>query len=67
MAEQTYATDKTDDYLTMARIMEKELFKHMKTVYEANRMRTGIEDIELRGAFQAGFMAGFCLKFTGEK
>ena len=53
----------SDNYLTMARIMEKELFSYMKKANETNRMRTGIQDIELRQAFQAGFMKGFEAKF----
>jgi hypothetical protein len=68
MAEQTYTTkdNYTTNYLTMARIMEAELEKWKKEQKTFNRW-TGIEQLYAEAAYQDGFMAGFCFRFTGEK
>jgi len=60
-----YTTDKTDDYLTMARIMEKETEKWTAKVLASSA--TGSEVVKARQSYQAGFMAGFCFRFTGDK
>jgi hypothetical protein len=50
------------DYLTMARIMAKEWEEYQrKEVWGTNR--TGLEEIYLKDAYQAGFMAGFSGKY----
>lgn len=52
----------SDDYLTMARIMEQEWVKW----YSSNsnfRNMTGMEQIMTRESFHAGFMRGFEAKF----
>lgn len=65
MSEATYTTDRTDNYLTMARVMKVETDKYtMKTM---KLYATGQEILDKRGAFEAGFMAGFCFRFTGEE
>ena len=53
----------SDDYLTMARIMEKELQKWIK--HEGNRWHamTGMEQLTAKTAFTSGFMAGFSGKY----
>ena len=63
--ELTYATDKTDDYLTMARIMEKEMNEWRKK--NMTSTDTGATILKAKRAYQDGFMAGFCFKFTGEE
>jgi hemerythrin len=59
-----YTTDKTDDYLTMHRIMGKELDKWLKEHIREDD--SGHTIVRAKSAFTDGFMAGFCLKFTGE-
>jgi hypothetical protein len=61
-----YTTDKTDNYLTMHRIMENELEKWKKKQKTFDRW-TGIEQLYAEAAFQDGFMAGFCFRFTGDE
>jgi len=53
----------SDDYLTMARIMEKELQNWIK--HEGNRWHamTGMEQLTAKTAFTSGFMKGFEGKF----
>lgn len=52
-----------DDYLVMARVMEREWLEYQRgKVWGTGR--TGLEEIYLKDAYQAGFMAGFYLKFT---
>ena len=54
-----------DDYLVMARVMERE----WQSWYRKNILRTnptGIELLNLKRAYQEAFMAGFYLKFTKE-
>jgi len=65
MTEQTYATDKTDDYLTMHRIMLRELDKWREKNIGATD--TGRTILMAQRAYEDGFTAGFCFKFTGEK
>jgi len=51
-----------DDYLTMARIMAKELEKFQKkNVWGKGYI--GHREIEMKKSFEAGFMAGFEAKF----
>ena len=47
-----------DNYLTMARIMSDEWEKFRKNKVWGQGM-TGMQEIRMREAFQAGFMAGF--------
>ena len=47
-----------DGYLTMARIMDKELEKWLR-VNPYYRNYTGFEQLKEKAAFEAGFMAGF--------
>ena len=63
MTEQTYATDKTDDYLTMHRIMLRELDKWREKNIGATD--TGRTILMAQRAYEDGFTAGFCFKFTG--
>ena len=65
ISQSVYTTNKTDDYLTMARIMEKEMNEWRKK--NITSMDTGITILKAKKAYQDGFMAGFCLKFTGEE
>ena len=66
ISQSVYTTNKTDDYLTMARIMGKEWEEHQRKEVWA-RKYTGHAEIAIKKAFETGFMAGFCLKFTGEE
>jgi len=50
----------------MHRIMENELEKWKKKQKTFDRW-TGIEQLYAEAAFQDGFMAGFCFRFTGDK
>lgn len=60
-----YTTDTTDNYLTMHRIMGKELDKWLnKHIREDD---TGHTIVRAKSAFIDGFTAGFCFKFTGEE
>jgi hypothetical protein len=63
--QDVYTADKTDNYLTMARIMEKEMNEWRKS--NINASDTGVTILKAKRAYQDGFMAGFCLKFTGEE
>ena len=52
----------SEDYLTMARIMEQELKKfQQKNVWGKGYI--GHREIEMKKSFEAGFMAGFEAKF----
>ena len=52
----------SDDYLTMARIMAKELEEFQrKNVWGKGYI--GHREIEMKKSFEAGFMAGFEAKF----
>jgi hypothetical protein len=63
--EQTYTTNETDNYLTMARIMEKQLKEWTReNIY--GKSYTGYNEIMAKKAYIDGFTAGFCFKFTGE-
>ena len=48
-----------DGYLTMARIMERELKEFIKKRDSEWRNMTGREQIITKASFQSGFMAGF--------
>ena len=48
-----------DGYLTMARIMDKELQKFIQERNMEWRNMTGREQIITKSSFQSGFMAGF--------
>lgn len=48
-----------DGYLTMARIMERELKDFIKKRDSEWRNMTGREQIITKASFQSGFMAGF--------
>lgn len=50
-----------DGYLTMARIMAKELKKYQRKTLPPTA--TGWQIIQSKEAFQAGFMAGFQARF----
>ena len=52
----------SDDYLTMARIMSDEWAKFRKKMVWGQGL-TGMQEIQMREAFQAGFMKGFEGKF----
>jgi hypothetical protein len=54
-----------DGYLTMARIMARELTKWEKESLWGEEL-TGFQEIAAKDGFKAGFMAGFCFRFTGE-
>jgi len=66
MSKQIYATDKTDNYLTMAHIMSDEWVKLRKDKVWGQHL-TGMQEIRMREAFETGFTKGFCFRFTGEK
>lgn len=55
-----------DGYLTMARIMAKEMKK-----YEHSNIwgkgHTGFQEILVRDAFKAGFMAGFAGRYFNDE
>ena len=55
----------SDDYLTMARIMSDEWAKFQKKSVWGYNM-TGMQEIRMKEAFQAGFMKGFEGKYFGE-
>ena len=59
---------KPDGYLTMARIMSDEWAKYRKDKVWGQGL-TGMQEIHMREAFQAGFMEGFSGRYfnTGEK
>jgi len=63
--EESYTTDRSDNYLTMHRIMLKELDKWLQENIGAND--TGRTILMAKRGYQDGFMAGFCFKFTGEE
>ena len=52
----------SDNYLTMARIMEKEWVKY-RNAHKSYSTFTAMEQIQEKSAFQAGFMAGFSGKY----
>ena len=52
----------SDNYLTMARIMSDEWVKFQKKMVWGQGM-TGMQEIRMKEAFQAGFMKGFEGKF----
>lgn len=52
----------SDDYLVMARVMKREMDKWTRE--NISNQATGMEIIKAKDAYQAGFMAGFYLKFT---
>jgi hypothetical protein len=56
MTEEQYEFE--NDYLTMARIMEKEWDEYQRTKVWGEG-RTGLVELYLADAYQAGFMAGF--------
>jgi hypothetical protein len=57
----------SDDYLTMARIMNDERTKFVQQHTQFRNM-TGMEQIWVKEAYNAGFMAGFEGKyFSSEK
>ena len=57
-----------DNYLTMARIMERELKKFIQKRDMEWRNMTGKEQIITKASFQSGFMAGFAGRYfeTGD-
>ena len=65
MTEEQYELE--NDYLTMARIMEKEYRKWIKHADNSWRFRamTGMEQLTAKDAFKDGFMAGFQGKYFG--
>ena len=56
----------SDNYLTMARIMAKEMKKYEHSNIWG-RGHTGFQEILVRDAFKAGFMAGFQARFFNEE
>jgi len=66
ISQDVYTTDRTDDYLTMARIMSDAWVKFQKEKVWGQHL-TGMQEIRMKEAFQEGFTQGFCFKFTGEK
>jgi hypothetical protein len=63
---EVYTTNKTDDYLTMARIMSDAWAKFRKDKVWGQGM-TGMQEIHMRESFQEGFTQGFCFRFKGEE
>jgi len=64
ISQSVYTTNDTDNYLTMHRIMCKELDKWLKESIGAND--TGRTILMSKRGYQDGFTAGFCFRFTGE-
>lgn len=65
IAVEEYFVDDSSDYLTMARIMNEEWDKYQrKEVW--GKSHTGFQEIAIKNAFQAGFMAGFEGKYFRE-
>ena len=60
-----YTTNDTDNYLTMHRIMLKECDKWRHKNIKATD--TGRTILMAQRAYEDGFTAGFCFKFTGEE
>jgi len=52
-----------DNYLTMARIMDRELKKFIKSRESEWRNMTGKEQIITKASFQSGFMCGFAGRY----
>jgi hypothetical protein len=52
----------SDNYLTMARIMKAEREKYEKTKVWGGNF-TGLAELAIKSAFEAGFMAGFSGKY----
>lgn len=55
----------SDNYLTMARIMARELKKYQRETLPPTA--TGWQIIQSKNAFEAGFMRGFEAKFFKEE
>jgi hypothetical protein len=58
----------SDNYLTMARIMEKELKKWVDSRDQEHEFRnmTGMEQLIAKASFKSGFFAGFEGKYFGD-
>jgi hypothetical protein len=56
---------KTEEYLTMTRIMNNELEKWQEDKINNWRTLTAMEQLIAKGAFRSGFMVGFQAKFFG--
>ena len=65
IAAEEYFVDEGSDYLTMARIMNEEWDKFVKTEVWGKGY-TGFTEAAIKNAFQAGFMAGFEGKYFRE-
>jgi hypothetical protein len=63
--EESYTTDRSDNYLTMHRIMLKEYDKWQRE--NTGATDTGRTILMAKRGYQDGFMEGFCFKFTGEE
>ena len=55
-----------DDYLVMARVLDREFEKWVSEHNHAWRDLTGLAQLYVERAYTDAFMAGFYLKFTKE-